>query len=66
VFSRQGKGTGASVLRKKGSSNLTEDGSKEGYYLPLHLQVNRRIICGVQGSGFIMFNLTFVSIFFSK
>lgn len=44
VFNRQGKGTGGSVLRKKGSSNLTEDGSKEGRYLPPHLQVNRRII----------------------
>lgn len=43
VFSRQGKGT-SSVLRKKGSSNLTEDGSKEGRYLPPHLQVNSRII----------------------
>jgi len=43
-FSRRRKGTSGSVLRKKGSSNLTEDGSKKGRYLSLHLQVNRRII----------------------
>lgn len=40
-----GKGKAlVAVLRKKGSSNLTEDGSKEGRYLPPHLQVNRHII----------------------
>lgn len=40
-----GKGKAlVAMLRKKGSSNLTEDGSKEGRYLLADLQVNRRII----------------------